>query len=285
VTYYNPQRNPFSELPTDLRTVPVYHRNPDYEIQRLQRLAATGDIDAAAKLLSWRMRLGLNPYSVRQAAALGDPASLMLVEPAPLVDKHCNYPAASRGEFSAIGFNIVDGVLGGLQGMRSLTQVGIELIQHALTSRSWYVWCAGWLAILKSIESLLILVSQAEHTKSSHNIHLDQLYSLWADESREEFYEKFEIKKIQDRHTRQLNEIYSKIREQDQLLRGASLPGGSAESEIRWAAVNLARLENSSLTLVWIAVHCRMAAGDGSEAHQRQELEWQRQFLIRWLLN
>lgn len=269
----------FSELPTDLRAVPVYHRNPDYEIQRLQRLADTGDVDAAARLISWKMRVGLHPYFVRQAAALGDPASLMLVEPAPLVDIHCNYPATS------IGFNAVDGVLGWMQGARDLTPVGVELIRHTMTSPALALVWHMWPTVRHSIEYLLTLVSQKESVTTARNAHLEQLYLLWTNESREEFYAKFGISKIKSRYTRQLNKIDARIREQDQLLTELGLVENPALSEIRWAAVNLARLENSSLTLVWIAVHCRMAAGDGSEAHQRQELEWQRQFLIRLLLS
>jgi len=71
-------------------------------------------------------------------------------------------------------------------------------------------------------------------------------------------------------------------------LRNLDLP--DSESEIRWATVHIGRIMlekyRPQLDAVWVAEYCRRVAWSFSEAeaYQRQELEWQRQFLIRWLL-
>lgn len=255
----------------------------DYELSKLQRAAAaSGDVTDVARLLAARVRAGtLDPYHVRQAAALGDPASLLIAPPAEPSDRHCNYGAARRGNEMAIGFNAVDGVLGWIHGLPALVTVCIAFVRHSSTENH--------VSTFHLVKRLLDLASQWCELYQRQDEHIDQLYSFWAaGESREEFYERTRVREISEHYTQELAIVEQGIRNFYELLSVLALDADGSESHVRWAAVSLAKMildrHGSSLSAIWVAVYCRLAAGDGSLVDQQQELDWEQQYLINWLL-
>jgi len=256
----------------------------DYELSRLQRLASTGDPDAASKLLSMRVRAGLNPHYVRQAAALGDPAALSLFKPAPPTNVYCNYTMGS------IGFNGVDGVLGGINVVEDLVSIAISFVRHAIDQYVRSLPCV--IASRKPIENFLKLADQWTVISREYREHLEELLSSlsspepwpYSGPDREEVYSRYYNSPIKQ----ELLSLNQQIAILYDLLRNLDLP--DSESEIRWATVHIGRIMlekyRPQLDAVWVAEYCRRVAWSFSEAeaYQRQELEWQRQFLIRWLL-
>lgn len=254
----------------------------DSELTRLQRAAAaSGDVADVARLLAARVRAGaLNPYHIRQAAALGDPASLLIAQPAEPTDRqHCNYGAAQRGNEMAIAFNPVDGVLGWIFDIPTLVTITSAFIKHGLVEDY---------STFMLNKRLLDLGAQWCDVYQKQNTHIDELYSFWKTESREEFYEKYRVREISEEYAQELAMIEGGIRDFSNLLSTLILDDESSVSHIRWAVVYVAKMmldrHGANLSAIWVAVHCRLAAGDATEIYQRQELAWESRFLINWLL-
>jgi hypothetical protein len=248
----------------------------DYELSRLQRLASTGDPDAASKLLSMRIRAGLNPYYVKQAAALGDPTALLLFSPAPPTNVYCNYDAGS------LGFNDVDGVLGGIYNNEDLISIAVAFVRHSLNdaARIAHGQSPPLPFRVELIENLLEL---GERWVVSYRKHLEETAYSLRYTGHGEFFTRYQAYKATQECTQELK---NNVQDLLVVLRDLTLTG--PESDIRWAAFHIGRMAveqyKTQLDAVWVSEYCRRAAGNGSEVYQRQELEWQRQFLIRWLL-
>jgi len=111
----------------------------------------------------------------------------------------------------------------------------------------------------------------------------DEIYLSWTTQTREEFYAE---------HREELNMILGSrsaaaelVSETSAIISGLELLFSSAESQIRWAAVYVAKIvcegrgTPSGINLIAAADNCRLAARD-----QDEELDWQRQYLIESLL-
>lgn len=243
----------------------------DERLAELRQQAERGDPLAATKLLWLRVKAGsLSLHRLRLAATLGHPLALLLkIEPAPLHNAYYNYPQES------IGFNRVDGVLGQIRWEDCLI-LGIEFIQHAL--ENYYHVQYG----RNTIEAALVLGKEKINSDTEYRQFLDEVFSLWGDESRVEFYKKHNLNEIREAeiadtilYAERSNALY-------QEMLSMTLTSGSPESHIRWATAYALRMieehYHPNLNVVAIADHCRLAD------EQHEELEWQRNFLANWLL-
>lgn len=221
----------------------------DKDLRGLERAAASGDASAMSKLLTLKVRIGeLNIWNVKHAASLGDQASLMTTSPSSPRNVHANYASEMRGGFESLGFNDVDGVIGHLFKQENLMSIGVEFIQHAAKN----------VDAISPVLSNAILLAQRFVSFLKKSVHGPMRIERRAMET----YRDISMLEIHD----------------------------ESESQVRWALAYLYRMAYdpgtpAAIDLVWVAIHCRMARGDGSPESQTKELAWQRQHLIDWLLH
>lgn len=245
----------------------------DEQLRYLQRLARVGDIQAQAELLHRRVRAGeLKASRVSLASLLGDPAARLVALPGEPHNVHCNYPPES------IGFNVVDGTIGRLHHHGDLVTIGAAFIQHQLPPD-----CIEHSLITAIIERTLEIIA----VDIAHLDTMDTLFELWRpNQSRSEFYDEHNIEAIKTRHGQIVRRIFASLTDLEHRIMSSEEP--FQNQNIRWAAAYLLRMGldkgRGPLSAVWAAVHCRLANRDGSVEAQQEELEWQRQYLIQYLL-
>jgi len=244
----------------------------DERLAELRQQAERGDPLAATKLLWLRVKAGsLSLHRLRLAATLGHPLALLLkIEPAPLRNAYYNYPQES------IGFNRVDGILGHLFRWEDCLTLGIEFVQHVL--EYYYHIQYG----RSTIEAALSLGKEKINSDTKYRQSVDEIFLLWGDESREEFYQKYNLDEIREAEIADAKLYAERADALYQEILNMALSSGSSESHIRWATAYVLRMVDDhyrpNLNVVAIADHCRLAD------EQHEELEWQRNFLANWLL-